>query len=84
LAEQLDAWDVGEDELYWVNSAGLGVNWLDEPDRPRRMVALGVHAEKWCQHAGVKHEVVPHPQYWKRFHYDEPYPLQEALLSCFN
>lgn len=84
LAQQLEDWDVSEQELYWVNSAGLGVNWLDEIDRPRKFVALGVHAEKWCQHAGVPHQAVPHPQYWKRLKHSDPYPLKEALLSCLT
>lgn len=84
LAQQLESWDIGEQELYWINSAGLGVNWLNEIDRPRKFVALGVHAENWCQHAGVPHTAVPHPQYWKRFKHGDPYPLKEALLSCLT
>jgi hypothetical protein len=84
LADQLSDWGVSERELYWVNSAGLGVNWLDESDRPRKIVALGVNAEKWCQRAGVPYKAAPHPQYWKRFKHFESYPLKETLLSCLT
>lgn len=84
LAYQLEQWGVSERDLYWINALDRK-NVSAPPDflaalQPRRVIALGKVAERWCQRvARVKHEAVEHPQYWKRFRHHEAYPLKELL-----
>lgn len=84
LTWKLEEWGVSERSLYWINA-------LDDRGRetspaflaalrPRRVVALGRTAARWCAStARVTHAAVDHPQYWKRFRHFDPYPLKEAL-----
>ena len=84
LTDALEQWGVRETELYWVNAldparASLDPSFLERL-KPRRVVALGKVAERWCRAvARVDHVAVDHPQYWKRFHPHEPYPLRLVL-----
>jgi thymidylate kinase len=89
LAERLEESGVPEDELYWVNATDAEGNPTN-PDfledlRPYRVVALGNRARAWlCRRAGVseaRFHTVEHPQFWKRFHHREPYPLLEVLTN---
>lgn len=80
LADQLDKWDVHEGQLYWVNQAELHPDdFHGTLDQFKRIVALGGNAAAWCEQEGFEHIVVPHPQYWKRFNFNKPYPLREVL-----
>ncbi len=83
LGEQLERSGVGEDQLYWVNAQDHMGEEL-KPDfiermHPKGVIALGKVADQWCDKHGVKHEVVDHPQYWKRFHSKRDYPLINLL-----
>jgi hypothetical protein len=93
LAEQLEKWGVPESKLYWVNRSTLeqqrGFS-IEEPssldfnlDAFKGVIALGGEATAWCERAGVRYDAaVPHPQYWKRFHFNDPYhPLRSALAQ---
>lgn len=91
LSEQLESWGVNERELYWINAlderghelpAGA---WLDRL-RPKQVVALGAIAHAWVKkhRSLLKNSQVydyPHPQHWKRFHYNEPYALKEVFVK---
>lgn len=85
LANQLETWGVPERDLYWVNAYHAGVSQpLDFLGalKPKSVIALGRVAELRLREAGVKkYTTVPHPQFWKRFHHHEEYPLKEALCT---
>lgn len=83
LAAQLEAGGISEHRLYWVNALGKGGRPIDPTFisqlKPRRIIALGSVAAKWCRDSGHAFETVPHPQYWKRFHHGQPYKLIDML-----
>lgn len=84
LAEKLEEWKVPERKLYWVNAYYAGacqrLTFL-ETLQPKAVIALGQVASLRLREASVRHTTVPHPQFWKRFHHYEEYPLKEALCS---
>lgn len=84
LTEQLEAWNVPERTLYWVNQLGLDANELFGEGAPvekfDRVVALGSYAAGWCARNTVPCHQVDHPQYWKRFHSAAEYPLKDVLV----
>ncbi len=85
FAERLEALGVREHDLYWVNAYDAHerytpAGFIDEL-RPQRVIALGNEAETWCQSNRVTCTAIHHPQYWKRFHANEPWA---ALASAFN
>lgn len=83
LADGLESVHVPESALYWINAYdALGIPTRHDfvsDLQPARVVALGNLAERWCVAAHLDHSTVPHPQYWKRFHPKEPYPLLSLL-----
>lgn len=84
LAGQLEAGGIREDALYWINAQDRDRRWTDpeflDALKPRRVVALGDAAERWCGVvARVEHRTAPHPQQWRRFHAGRPYPLIDLL-----
>lgn len=93
LAEQLEAAGIGERDLYWVNAFHETSSYSAELDpgfverlRPRATFALGTTAAAWCERHLEKaawHRF-DHPQYHKRFHHHQPYPLLEELKACLT
>lgn len=86
ITEQLQAAGVPENKLYWVNAKGLDGSETSGDFifdlNPRRVVALGGNAAKWCSRHGFPHQKVSHPAFWKRFHANEPYQeLIDALAG---
>lgn len=85
LADQLEEAWVPESSLYWINAsdgAGIGTEHaFIEKLQPRKVIALGAEAAKWCVEARLqgRYDQVPHPQYWKRFGKGEHYPLLDFL-----
>ena len=88
LAEQLEHANIMERQLYWVNAAmrrrdqqvALDPGFLNDM-QPKKIVTLGDNATQWAKRHGLSHEAFPHPQFWKRFHHDEVYPLIPALCA---
>jgi len=75
---------IDEDHLQWINSADLNghsTSFLELSQRlPAKIViALGNNASKWLTTLGVDHVKTYHPQFWKRFHSKERYPLLDLL-----
>lgn len=70
-----------------VNSVELDGRRLDElvdVERARvvpRVVALGRNAATELRRVGVTHEVAPHPQHWRRFHYKDVWTYGRMLLG---
>lgn len=79
LADQLESWGVSERRLAWANQSEVDGSQFEAFDRYRGVIALGGYALGWCETNDVSAAATFHPQYWKRFHHHEPYPLKELL-----
>ena len=80
LNDQLDAADVPEEYLFWVNALNndgteIDIATLVENLKPKAVIALGNKAKQLCEKNSLSADFVYHPQYWKRFKNKEPYPL---------
>ena len=88
LAERLEAAGIGEERLYWVNAhATDGTKASSSRSaalRPVVIFALGEEAGRWCRENHLEHRAAPHPQFWKRFHHREAYPLIEELQRALS
>lgn len=90
LNSQLDAAEIPETALCWVNA----VDELGRPAKPdilRRfsiwapIIALGQVADKWCRdHNRPPYVTLRHPQHHKRFSHNEEYPLATILKELIN
>lgn len=69
LCRQLEASDVAEDELYWINaydSSGAATDPAVIPSlQPRVVIALGPLAERWCLDVGTKPVTILDPRSWR-------------------
>lgn len=83
LARQLAEGGVSEQSLLWVNADQLDETWL-APHRDKRFVALGDVADGALTKHGIRHTIVPHPQYWGRFQAARPYPLIKILKEMIR
>jgi hypothetical protein len=84
LTQRLEDAGVPETELYWINTRTADGATTDSKFirtlQPRRIIALGDVAARWCERElQIKFTAVPHPQFWKRFHTRELYPLIQEL-----
>ena len=50
-----------------ANEVGVDLGLIGKLPYQTNVVALGNHASKALRNAGVTHEKVPHPQWWRRF-----------------
>lgn len=81
LTEQLDSINITEDKLFWINADQNLEVLYDDSFFGSKIFALGDKAYKELYNLKIPAIGVPHPQYWKRFKGDEPYPLLEHLRS---
>lgn len=86
LAEMLENSGISERDLYWTNAhtwegSEIYPSYISEL-QPKGIFALGNNASKYLKKHGFEHEKVPHPQYWKRFHHNKPYPLTSKILEA--
>jgi hypothetical protein len=84
LNAALEVEGIPEDRLVWINSADRHGNPTDFGIVEKLMlvdtIALGGNAEKWLKANGYeRYTKIHHPQYWKRFHNSERYPLLDVL-----
>lgn len=87
LTGQLSRHGVPEGELLWVNADEPRLATLLEQVSPTAIIALGESADQQLTGElartqavrGAHYHLTPHPQYWKRFHGKEPYPLLDLL-----
>jgi thymidylate kinase len=77
LADQLDAVDVGEDQVLWLN-ADQDLSVLHNLN-PERVVALGNKAYEQLYRLKITAATVPHPQAFKRFNAKQRYPLLDLI-----
>ena len=87
LNTALEVEKIPEKALVWINSADENGKDYDIDIATnvgaRKIIALGAKAAKWLDKNGVIDFVETyHPQYWKRFHSKERYPLLDLILNC--
>lgn len=82
LTDQIEAAGVPEEKILWANADQDLTFLTDTKYAGTRFITLGSEAYQKLQ-AGyaIKSRRVPHPQSWKRFNHNEPYPLIEHLRS---
>lgn len=74
-----------EDEIALVNAWQHDDGRLKRTILPRmfeRVIALGNEAADACAKQGIDYKMVPHPQFYNRFHHDEIDKYVELLESC--
>lgn len=86
LAQQLEDAGIPESWLEWHNvlsptGEALAPECLT-PDTP--VIAMGTKALEWCAKNKVACQYFTHPQWHKRFHPREPYPLIIYLKEKFH
>src|SRR5271167_2568374 len=82
----LEAEKIPEKKLVWINSADENGKYypisLVTAMEPKKIIALGGKAAAWLKKNGVEDFILMHhPQYWKRFHNKERYPLIDLLRA---
>lgn len=80
---------IPENRLIWINSADEHGNYYSADivkcAKPRVIISLGGNAAKWLKKNGINSAIEAyHPQYWKRFHNKEPYPLIDLLKQILT
>lgn len=75
LTDTLEKSHISESLLYWVNSD----QDLKKVEQNKVFIALGLDASQALDAIGINHKLCPHPQYWKRFHSGQQYPLITVL-----
>lgn len=83
----LEAESIDEKQLAWINALDNDGTPVDLSElwrrlEPHRVFALGKVAEQQLTKHNVPYTAFAHPQYWKRFKHNEPYPLIAALKEC--
>lgn len=84
LNSSLEAEKIPEKKLVWINSADENGKYYDikivNHLIPKSIIALGGKAGAWLEKNGVDDYIsCYHPQYWKRFHNKERYPLFDLI-----
>jgi hypothetical protein len=80
LTEQLEIGNISENQLCWVNANELTDKMTDaDLLRDKHVIALGNAADLKLTAMGVRHGMVAHPQFHKRFHHGEFYPLLKVI-----
>ena len=89
LNKQLDAANIPEEKLFWVNSlhndgSEANIDHLVTFMKPSAVLVLGGIARRICRKQGIEFTPFYHPQYWKRFRSREKYALIDKLkgLTC--
>lgn len=75
LTDRIANTGINEGWILWLNSDQDLSFLLGEELFDCVVFTLGENASKELGAIGVQHVDVPHPQYWKRFHANEKYPL---------
>lgn len=87
LTTELEAFGIDENQLCWWN-ADMNLTFLryllSDDNDPPQILALGSAANAALNELRIKHGLFQHPQYWKRFRGNEPYPLITALRGILN
>lgn len=80
---------IDEDELSWLNAYDIkgqetSIAELNLRLPAKCIIALGNNASKWLAKYKIHHIKTYHPQYWKRFKHNEPYPLIQIINSLVD
>jgi hypothetical protein len=84
LNKQLDAANIPEERLFWVNAlhndgSQSDLDQLVSLLKPSAILAMGGIAQAVCKKQGLDFTPFYHPQYWKRFKSKHPYALIDKL-----
>jgi len=85
LYERFKEANVPEDLVYLCNAINLTkgeVNFLNLENTT--WIGLGTYAHQKLLNLGVKHQTIPHPQYWHRFHAHEPKAYVKFLKAAMK
>jgi hypothetical protein len=90
-------WDTLQSIDGWEERRGAWTNAFDAEGKPRalwmivnalprvrRVITLGEVADCECVRQGVNNVVVPHPQYWRRFHRNDMITYTKKLEDAIN
>lgn len=77
LTNQLEEDSIYESELFWIN-ADQDLSVLHDLGASK-VIALGEKAAEALYREKIQAQLAPHPQFWKRFHNSERYPLLDLL-----
>lgn len=79
LTRALDIAGFKETEVAFMNCYNHALqNFMNVPTG-MKVIALGNIARQICHIQGVEHGFAPHPQYWRRFHYNDVESYAELL-----
>lgn len=78
LTAQLREAKISEDCLFWIN-ADQNLNELRYRAGQTPVMALGERAYNELKKLNISAHKLPHPQAWKRFNHDQPYPLIDLI-----
>ena len=89
LANYMDRLGIPEGRLYWINAHDVKGKPTDpsfvEHLQPVRTVAFGKTAWAWCKQYGLTNIYeCEHPNYWKRFHYNDVWESFESAMRIFK
>jgi len=85
LYQQFKEAEVPEDRVYLCNAFNLTkmeVAFLNL--EKTTWISLGIEADRKLNEFGVKHQAIPHPQYWKRFHAHESEAYVKILRAAMK
>jgi thymidylate kinase len=82
LAMRLAEAGIGEDRLCWANADSIAPDFA-APKGPH-VVALGGRAGERLAELGIDHARFPHPQTYKKFYADEPYPVIQYIKEALS
>ena len=81
LTEQLIDQGIRENELCWVNASELTPTNVSDIVMGKHVIALGTKAADRLDALHVGYASVNHPQFHKRFHLREDYPLIQEIIT---
>lgn len=87
LNRALDMAEYHEWEMAFINAYPLssGITPRKLPDWKGKIIALGTRATEVCKSQGItggRLQCVPHPQFWRRFHYHNIEQYADMLRAC--
>lgn len=82
LNRALDLAEFEEKDLAFVNAYLLKSAVPNNIPRFERVIALGEKAADVCEAQHIEHTIVPHPQFWRRFHYYDVQSYADMLSAC--
>ncbi len=88
LADHLNEHNISEQHLYWINCRDQEGEFVSSEFEsrlePTSVIALGRHAEQWCNDNDIQSIYIEHPQAHMRFMSHKPYILGDTLRRLID